>query len=320
MIATLGQIQSLRTIALGSTLPFRESALSSAEIAKVLGVDAVLEGTLSADQASAGGVRLDARLIAAGQGAILWSGAFGRPRGEVAALLADTATALAAAVHAPLTGTETSRLRQVRSTSPEAEEAYLQGRMHLESYGPEPARRALKSFERVFEIDPGHPAAHAAAARAYLRLGGTNVLAHNDARLSALAEMRKALDGGADIAEAHAALADIKFLYDWDWRGAEREYRRSLDLNPGFIPARKTFAQMLATRGRFDEALAISEETRRIDPQSIDALISHGMLLYYRRDFDAANGVAERVLAAGAGQSRRLSARGPRGRSAGPVQ
>jgi TolB-like protein/tetratricopeptide (TPR) repeat protein/tRNA A-37 threonylcarbamoyl transferase component Bud32 len=296
LIATLGQIQSLRTIALGSTLPFKESERPRAEIAKLLGVDAVLEGTLSADDTDAGRVRLNARLIAAGHDAVLWTGVFGRPRGELAALLADTARALAGAVNAPLTGAEASRLGQVRSTIPEAEEAYLQGRMQLASFGPEPARRALKSFQRAFEIDPSYSAAHAAAARAYLRLAGTNVLTHNDARLSALAEVRTAFDAGGDIAEAHAALGDIKFLYDWDWRGAEREYRRSLDLNPGFIPARKIFAQMLSTRGRFDEAVAISEETQRIDPQSIDGLISHGMLLYYMRDFDGASGVAVRAI------------------------
>ena len=296
LIATLGQIQSLRTIALGSTLPFRESDRPRSEIAKQLGVDAVLEGTLSPDGGNTDRVKLTARLIAAGHNGVLWTGDFGRPRGELAALLADTARALAGAVQAPLTGAETSRLRQVRSTSPEAEEAYLQGRMHLASLGPEPARRALKSFQRAIAIDPSYSAAHAAAARAYLRLAGTNVLTHNEARLSALAEVRTAFDAGGDVAEAHAALGDIKFLYDWDQRGAEREYRRSLDLNPGFIPARKIFAQMLATRGRFDEALAISEETQQIDPQSIDGLISHGMLLYYKGDLDGASSVAERVL------------------------
>ena len=296
LIATLGQIQSLRTIALGSTLPFRDSDRPRSEIAKQLGVDAVLEGTLSPDGGNTDRVKLTARLIAAGHNGVLWTGDFGRPRGELAALLADTARALAGAVQAPLSGAETSRLRQVRSTSPEAEEAYLQGRMHLASLGPEPARRALKSFQRAIALDPSYSAAHAAAARSYLRLAGTNVLTHNEARLSALAEVRTAFDVGGDAAEAHAALGDIKFLYDWDQRGAEREYRRSLDLNPGFIPARKIFAQMLATRGRFDEALAISEETQQIDPQSIDGLISHGMLLYYKGDLEGASRVAERVL------------------------
>jgi tetratricopeptide (TPR) repeat protein len=195
-----------------------------------------------------------------------------------------------------MTTAETTRLTQVRTTTPAAEEAYLQGRLNLSQIGPGPAERALKSFQRASEIDPQFAAAHAGAALAYLRLGGTNVLSHNDARQSALAEVRKALAGGDDIAEAHAALGDIKFLYDWDWRGAEREYRRSLDLNPGFVTARKIFSQMLATRGRFDEAVALSEETLRLDPQSMDGRISHGMLLYYRRDYPGAQQIADQVV------------------------
>jgi len=295
LIATLGQIQALRTTALRSALPFKETDRPASEIAKTLGVDAVLQGTLTAENGG-GNVRLDAQLLSAGTGSTLWAGGFGRPRGEVAALLSDTARALAAAVHVPITGAETTRLTQVRATSPAAEEAYLQGRLNLSNYGPGPAERALKSFQRAFELDPGFAAAHAGAALAYLRLGGTNVLTHSDARQSALAEVRKAMASGVDVAEAHAALGDIQFLYDWDWRGAEREYRRSLDLNPGFVTARKIFSQMLATRGRFDEAIALSEETLRLDPQSMDGLIAHGMLLYYKRDFDGAMKVAQRAL------------------------
>ncbi len=212
-------------------------------------------------------------------------------------------------MHAPITRAETTRLGQVRSTSPRAEEAYLQGRMHLANYGPEPARRALASFERAFAIDAGYAAAHAAAAMAYLRLGGTNVLTHNDARISALKEIRQAFENGNDIAEAHAALGDIQFLYDWDWRGAEREYRRSLDLNPGFVPARNNYAQVLASRQRFDEALAMSEETLRIDPQSTEAWLSHGMLLYYKQDLGGAQGDRRAGHGAGAWQPGGVCAR-----------
>ena len=81
--------------------------------------------------------------------------------------------------------------------------------------------------------------------------------------------------------------------------GAARSasYRRSLDLNPGFVPARNNYAQVLASRKRFDEALAMSEETLRLDPQSTEAWISHGMLLYYKKDFSAAEAIAERIIA-----------------------
>jgi serine/threonine-protein kinase len=298
LIATLGQIQSLRTTTLRSTLPLKGSDRPRTEIGRQLGVDALLEGTVRSQREGAGTVALDVALISASGGATLWSGSFERPRGEAAALLADVAMKLAAAVNAPVTGSEAIRLGQARSTSPAAEEAYLQGRLHLASYGPEPARRALASFSRAIQIDPTYPAAHAASALAYLRLGGTNVVTHSEARLQALSEVRKAFESGSDIAEAHAALADIKFLYDWDWSGAELEYRRALAINPGFVPARNNYAQALASRRRFPDALAVSEETLRLDPQSTDALIAHGMLLYYKRDLAAATSVADRVVSA----------------------
>jgi TolB-like protein/Tfp pilus assembly protein PilF len=297
LIATVAQIQSIRTTALRSVLPFKNTDRSGSDIAKALGVDAVLQGTLTADSAVGGNVRLDAQLISAGTGATLWAGGFGRPRGEFSSLLADTARALAAAVHAPINAEAATRFAQARAINPAAEEAYLRGRLNLANYGVAPAERALKSFQRAVELDPDFAAAHAGAALAFLRLGGTNTLSQNDARQSALAEVRKAFANGADVAEAHAAMGDIKFLYDWDVQGAEREYRRTLEMNPSFVTTRKIFSQMLATRGRFDEATAISEETLRIDPQSIDGVIAHGMLLYYKRDWDEAAKIADRVLA-----------------------
>jgi tetratricopeptide (TPR) repeat protein len=269
------------------------------EIANRLGVDAVLEGVLSVLDGSAGRpgrLRLDATLRT-GTGATLWSGFAVRNRGESAALLSDIASNVARAVRVPVTAEEKARLRQVRRTNPAAEEAYLQGRVQLSGFGPEPAQRALAAFQRASTLDPNYGEAHAGAALAYLKLGAFSVLSHPDARLSARAEIRKAFESGEDIAEAHAAEADVKFLYDWDWEGAERDYRRSLDLNPSLVQARNNFAQVLATRGRFDESLRIAEETLRMDPESIDALISQGLLLYYKRDFTTAQAVSDRAVA-----------------------
>ena len=76
-----------------------------------------------------------------------------------------------------------------------------------------------------------------------------------------MADIRRAFEAGEDGAEVHAALAETMFLYDWDWDGAEREYRRSLDLNPGLVYPRTVFAQLLATRRRFEQALTMSDET-----------------------------------------------------------
>jgi eukaryotic-like serine/threonine-protein kinase len=299
LVATIGQVDSLRTTPLSSTMPFKGNDLPRAEIARRLGVDAVLDGAIIAlegPSGSAGTVRLDASLIAAGSGTRLWSGSAVRRRGESAALLAELTRSLTRAVRAHVTTDEAARLRQVRRTSPAAEEAYLQGRLHLAGYGKEAASRALKSFQRAIDADPNYAAAHASAAFAYVKLAGFGGISHPEARMLARAEIRKAFETGEEIAEAHAAEADLRLLYDWDWAGAEQELLRSLDLNASFMYARNVYAQLLAAQKRFDEMLIVSDESLRMDPQSLDALVNHGMLLYYKRDFAAAEEVARRAL------------------------
>ena len=299
LISTIGQVDSLRTTSLSSTMLFKGSGLSRTEIAKRLDVDAILEGAITELNGSADGparVRVDATLIAAGSGAKLWSGSAVRRRGESSALLAELARSVTRAVRAQVSDDEALRLRQVRPTSPAAEEAYLQGRLHLAGYGKEAASRALKAFERAIDADPSYAAAHASAAFAYVKLAGFGGISHGEARQLARAEIRKAFESGDDIAEAHAAEADLRLLYDWDWTGAETELQRSIDLNPSFMYARNVYAQLLAAEKRFDEMLRLSEDSLRMDPQSLDALVNHGMLLYYKRDYPAAEEVSRRAL------------------------
>jgi tetratricopeptide (TPR) repeat protein len=200
-------------------------------------------------------------------------------------------------VRARVTTEETARLRQARRTNPTAEEAYLQGRLHLASYGQSAAVNAVAAFERAIAIDPTYGAAHASLALAYVKLAAFGGMTHGQARSKAQLAIRQAYAAGEDIAEAHAADADLKLLYDWDWRSAEKELQRSIDINPGFLYARNVYAQVLAAEHRFDEAVKISEESIAMDPQSVDALVNHGQILYYKRDYAAADEMSQRALA-----------------------
>ena len=299
LIATIGQIDSVRTTSLTSTMPLKGAGRSRAEIGKMLGVDAVLEGVLTANDLASGGpgrLRVDATLFEAATGVKLWSGSVSRHRGESAALLSDLARKVSRVIRAQVTPAEAVRLGQVRRTNPVAEEAYLQGRLHLIGYGPSAGRQALASFQRAIDADPEYPAAHASAALAYVKLAAFGGMTHGEARSKASAEIRRAYDAGEDIAEAHAADADLKLLYDWDWRVAEQELRRSIELNSSFMYARNVYAQLLARQRRFDEAIQLSEESLRIDPQSVETLLNHGMILYYKRDYAAAAQVSQQAL------------------------
>ena len=300
LIATIGMVDSLRTTALTSTLPFAGSEKSRRDIGKLLGVDAVVDAVLTVVNDVNGGpgkLRLEAQVTSTETGAPLWTGSATRRRGESAALFADIARAVTRAVRARVTTEETARLRQTRGTSPTAEEAYLQGRLHLASYGQSAAANAVAAFERAIAIDQNYAAAHASLAMAYVKLAGFGGMTHGQARSKAQLAIRRAYAAGADIAEAHAADADLKLLYDWDWPSAEKELQRSIDINPGLLYARNLYAQVLAAEHRFDEAVKVSEESIAMDPQSVDALVNHGQILYYKRDYAAADDVSLRALA-----------------------
>jgi serine/threonine-protein kinase len=218
----------------------------------------------------------------------VWAAEFDRPRSESLAITRAIAGALTRAVNAVVTPTESTRLESVRQTNATAADAYLLGRTHLDQYGADSADQALKAFGRALQFDSGHAGAHAGAARAYVVLGMSGAISQAQARAQALAEVQRALDLDQDLAEAHATLANIRFLYDWDWAGAEREFLRSLELNSNSGYARMFYADFLSTRRRFDESLLQAETATRLDPESGAAARRYALFLYYKHDFAAA--------------------------------
>jgi serine/threonine-protein kinase len=296
LIATLGQVKGL-TIKPASSGGAGDGR-SLQDIARALDVDALLETTLSRDDGGDSGrgpgrLRVRAKLIAAGSQQLIWSSpSFDRPRGATLELPGALAVAIAHEVHAAVSPAESSRLHGPGQTSPAAEEAYLQGRAHLEQYGGGSADQALKAFQKALQLDPKHTGAHSGAARAYVILGVSGIIPNAQARAAALQEAHRALAVDQDLAEPHATLAYLSFLYDWDWPEAEREFSRSLELNPNSVYARSYYAEFLAAQHRFDEARAQADTAKRLAPQSSAAARGYAVVLYYLRDFDG----AERAL------------------------
>lgn len=290
LISTLGQIHALTVKPALSEETLKDQ--SAKRIADALDVDALLETTLSTSGGSAGEtlrVKVRARLVAAGTQGVVWSQEFDGPRGGSLLLPRDIVRALASAVNAPMTKDEADRLgldKQQISTA--AEDAYLLGRTHLDQYGAGSADLALKAFGRAMQLAPNYAGAHAGAARAYVLLGMTGTISQAQARAEALGQVRSALDLDENLAEAHTTLATIRFLYDWDWSGAEREFLRSLELNGSSGYARMFYADFLATRRRFDESLSQAETAKRLDPESGAAARRYALFLYYKHDFAAA--------------------------------
>jgi TolB-like protein/Tfp pilus assembly protein PilF len=299
LITTLGQIKSLRVVSRTSVLQFKGSQLPSSAIAKNLGVDAALESTLwyvDGGLAGTSRVRVNSSLMIAGENVPIWSQTFDRPLGELFALQADIAREVAKGLNVPITALESSRLNHPQQTNPAAEAAYLQGRQELSQYGRQRARRALEAFERAAQLDPQYALAHAATARAYVVLAELGDVSRQEGRASATAAIQKALNIDENLPEARAALGDIKWSYDWDWLGAEAEFKRALEVNPSFTYARKRYAGLLTAARRLDEGLDEAVKAEALDPRSAEAMTEHGMILYYGRDYPGARDILHRAL------------------------
>jgi serine/threonine-protein kinase len=294
LITRLGQIHSLRVTGLTSVSRFRNTDASRTDVARQLGVDALLEGTVAVQPSSGqnpGRVHVNARLLKAGSEVELWSGSLERPLGDVVSLEAELARVITRQIDVRLAGTDATRIQRARRTQPAAEQAYLEGRAHLGQLAAR-ASLALAAFNRALAIDPDHPGAHAGAARSYIALGFDGAISQPEARAGAAREVERALELEPDLSEAHAVAADLRFYYDWNFEAAEREYQRALDLDPSASFARSQYAQFLAALGRLDDAEAQAAEATAVDPLSAPTELNRALILYYHRKFDDAFGAA----------------------------
>jgi TolB-like protein/Flp pilus assembly protein TadD len=294
LTADLARISQLRVISRGSAMQFKgEQRPPTAEIAKILDVDAVVEGSVlrSGDK-----VRITAQLIDARADRHLWAQSFERQSKDVLALQAELASAIAREIHVQLTPAEQSRLGSASSVDPEAYDAYLKGRYFFNRPSDENLQKAIARFEEAIAISPGFAPAHSGLSDAYLWEGfNEGFLTASEARPRAkeAAERAVALDDGS--AEAHTSLAVFKLFYEYDWEGSEVEFRRAIELNPSYAYAHDQFALGLAFQGRFDESIAASRRAAELDPLNpqipIDAIFAPA----WQGDYAAAREQARRA-------------------------
>ena len=296
LIATLGEINSIRVASRTSVLPFKDPK-SLSEVFSSLKVSAAIEGTVTTSRGPDGAerVRVNARLIEA-SGGVVWSRSFERQLGDALALEAELARAIVEGVKAALTPDEARRLTQVRSTSAAAERAYFQGLHQLHQLGADNMRAAIAAFRRTVELDANHAPAHAGLARAYITIGFMGVTSQAEARTNALAAASRAVSLDADSSEAHEALADLKFYYDWDWPGAEAAYQKAIDLSPNSSRAHSQYARFLSARGQMAAAIDEANRSAAVDPMSSSGASTQAMVHYYARDFDRALADASHAL------------------------
>ena len=288
LITDLAKVGSLRVISRASIMPYKTVRKPVAEIARELDVDAVVAGTVSR---SGSHVRITAQLIDARGDRHLWAESYDREVGDAVALQNQIAQAIADEIPARLTPVERVQLAAARSVNPEAYDLYLRGRYFWVKRDRASFDKAMDYFRRAIDLDPAYAAPYSGLADCYILFGSSFDVggrAPNEVQPQARAAAMKALELDPSLADAHSSLAYVKLNYDWDWRGAEAEFRRSLALNPGYSNAHHWYAHLLLSSGRLDEALAESRRALALDPLSPIINVHLAWHYLYTREYDAA--------------------------------
>jgi len=289
LITDLAQIHSLRVISRTSVMQFKHTDKKLSDIAVELNVDAVVEGSVLRTGNS---VRITAQLLDARQDRHLWAASYERETGNVLQLQGQVAKSIADQINIKLTPAEGKTLATRRPTNPEAYDALLTGRYLFNRRNATDTEKAISYLRHSVEIDPNSAEAWAALASCYTSLGSDLGVADPAQVLSqARAAIAKALELDPNLAQAHTTLAWIKLWYEWDWNGAEQEFRRSLELNANDSAAHREYSHYLQLRKRFDEAIA--ENKRAIDLAPLDILPSIHLSWVYADARDGAKAVEQ---------------------------
>jgi TolB-like protein len=288
LITGLAKIASLRVVSRTSIMRYKNTQKSLPEIGKELNVDALVEGSV---QREGNRVRISARLVRAATDQHMWADAYDRELRDVLILQNEVARTIAQQVQAKLTPEEHARLSTAREVDPGAYELAIKGRYLWVKRTEESINRALAFFQQAVERDPGYAAAYSGLADCYSSLGFSfDVGSQRPAEVQpkAKAAAMKALELDDSLADAYTSLAYVKLNFDWDWPGAEVEFKRSLQLNPGYANGHHWHAHLLLSSGRRSEALAESKRALELDVLSPIMNVHLGWHYLYARQYDRA--------------------------------
>jgi TolB-like protein/Flp pilus assembly protein TadD len=292
LISTLGRVGGLKVAARSSAFQFKGTNDDVRTVGQKLGVATVIEGSV---RRSADRLRISVQLVDAAQGHQIWSETYDRQLSDVFAVQEDIARSVVAALKITLSG-KADRLVAQHPQSLEAYQAYLRGRYFWNKRDGASLLSAQRHFSAAVELDPTYALAYAGLADTYLLLPLHTPMSPKDAfaRARAAAQRAIALDGR--LAEGHTSLAYVLFWNDWDYAGAERAFRRAIDLNPNYPTAHHWFSEFLITSGEVEEAMREAAKAEELDPLSPIIGTDAAANFYFARRFEPAVTRLKRVL------------------------
>jgi serine/threonine-protein kinase len=285
LITALTKVEGLRVASRTSVFALKNVREDVRTLGARLNVSTVLEGTV---RKAGNKIRVTVQLTSVRDGRTLWSERYDRELADVFAIQDEIAGTIVRTLRSTLLGdlgdpTPVRYTENVRAYS-----SYLKGRFWWNRRTQADIAQGIRYFEQAIAEDPSYALAYSGLADSYaldLDYRGVPVV---EGMERAKAEARKAIELDETLAEAHTSLAWVTFIYDWDWRAAEREFRRAIELNPRYSTARQWYAWYLMAMGRLDEALAEGKVAVELDSASVSIRRSLGWLLYYSRQSESA--------------------------------
>src|SRR5712692_1384486 len=284
LITDLAQIRTLRVISRTSIMRYKGMRKPLPEIARELGVDGIVEGTVVR---SASRIRITSQLIYAPSDQHLWARSYESDLSDIVTLQGQVAQAIAGQVRAALTPEERSYLAKRPTDSSEAYQLYLQGRYSWNQRTPRGVKKSIDFFQQAVEKDPNFALAYAGLADAYNFSNILGVLAPKESSPQAEAEAVKALLLDPQLGEAHTALGLVRSHFYFDFLGAQREFLKAFVLNPNYANAHLFYAgAYLTPMGRHEEAIAEMKKTLELDPLSLPLNNMMGSTYLWAGDFE----------------------------------
>jgi TolB-like protein/Tfp pilus assembly protein PilF len=286
LIADLAQIEALHVISRTSAMQYKSIRRPIPEIARELGVDAVVEGSVLADGDQ---VRIGVSLVDGRTDQTLWAHKYHRESRSILALQREVALAISREIRIKLAQDDQTYLHQTPSVVPEAYRLYLKGVQLRYKDSPEDWQQAADSFRQATALDPSFAPAYAELARVCTLLGGfTPLLTREKATAEGRQAIAKALQHDPNLSDAYGVKGIFHEVLEWDWTAAEQAFKRAIELNPGNSQARYEYGWLLTRVGRFEEALPQFKYAIQQDPRA--ALMYHSLahVFLYRREYDQA--------------------------------
>ncbi|MEP6636995.1 MAG: protein kinase [Acidobacteriota bacterium] len=285
LINNLSQLTNLKVIARSSVFRYKGKDGDVQTIGRDLSVRSVLVGQIKQEGDD---LRIAVELMDVQGNRSIWGDTYQRKTTDIQTVQKEIARKVSEKLRLTLTGADQTQLAKTYTDSGEAYQAYLKGRYHWNKRTDEGFKQAIGFFQEAIGKDPNYALAYTGLADSYTLRSDYGFLASQEGYTLAKGAVTLALKYDDSLAEAHTSLASIKAAMDWDWRGAESEYRRAIELNPNYATAHHWYGAMLFVQGRMDEGLRQIRKAQQLDPLSLGINKDLAVALFYARDYDKA--------------------------------